>query len=187
MSADMDEKPAKHGRKTPKKISKKYLENAALFYLQRYATSAENLKRVLLRKVKRSCAFHQIPAEEFTPVVEELVARYMAAGLVDDAVFARARVMSLRRQGRSRQAIMARLQARGLSQSQIEAALRGVDEEQENPELAAAIACARRKKLGPWRKKPQDARKELAALGRAGFSYEVARRALENTDEEQLF
>ncbi len=184
MPVNMDKKPARPERKSPKKISKTYLENAALYYLQRYATSAENLKRVLMRKVKRSCAFHQVDAEDFAPLVDELVARYMSVGLVDDTVFARARVTSLRRQGHSKQAILARLQAKGLSKSQIEAALKLVDEEHDDPEITAALAHAKRKKLGPWRKKPQDAQKELAAMGRAGFSYEVARRALANTEED---
>ena len=170
-------------KKPPKKISRTYLENAALYYLQRYATSAENLKRVMMRKVKKSCAFHQLPVEDFAPLVDELVTRYISSGLIDDTVFARARVTSLRRQGLSKQAIMARLQAKGLSKSQIEAALRLVDEDQEDPEMTAARACARRKKLGPWRKTPltdpKSRQKELATMGRAGFSYEIARRALE--------
>jgi regulatory protein len=170
-------------KKPPKKISRAYLENAALYYLQRYATSAENLRRVMMRKVKKSCAFHQLPVGDFAPLVDELVTRYMSAGLVDDAVFARARVASLRRQGLSRQAIMARLQAKGLSRAQIESALKLVDEDQEDPEMTAARACARRKKLGPWRKTPltdpKALQKELAALGRAGFGYEVARRVLD--------
>ena len=184
MFTEMDKKPEKRERKPPKKISKKYLENAALFYLQRYATPADNLRRVLLRKVKRSCTFHQVEAESFTPLVDDLVTRYMAVGLVDDTVFARARVTSLRRQGLSRQSIIARLQAKGLAKADIEAALLQVDAEQEDPELAAATAYARRKKLGPWRKKPQEMQKELAAMGRAGFSYAVARKALESGEED---
>jgi regulatory protein len=134
--------------------------------------------------VKRSCDFHQTTAADFSPLVEELVARYAAVGLVDDAVFARARVLSLRRQGLSRQAILAKLQAKGLTKAQIEEALHCADEGQEEPETAAALAYARRKKLGRWRKKPQDPQKELAALSRAGFSYEVARRALNHREED---
>jgi len=76
------------GRKSPKKISKKYLENAALYYLQRYASSTENLRRVLMRKVKRSCAFHQVPAEDFAPMVDELITRYISVGLINDMIFA---------------------------------------------------------------------------------------------------
>lgn len=166
------------GRKAPKKISKKYLENSALYYLQRYASSTENLRRVLMRKVKRSCAFHQVPAEDFAPMVDELVTRYMSVGLVDDKVFALARVTSLRRKGLSRQAIISKLQIKGLSKSQIETALKLVDEEHDDPEMSAAITYAKRKKLGSWRKKPQNNQKELAAMGRAGFSYKIARQTL---------
>lgn len=184
----MDKKPLQNTRKTPKKISKKYLENAALYYLQRYATSAENLKRVLMRKVKRSCAFHEMAVEEFVPIVEDLIKRYTAVGLVDDAVFARARVTSLRRKGLSKQAITAKLQAKGLSKAQIETALMEIDDEHEDPEITAAIAHARRKKLGPYRKipltDPQEKQKELASLGRAGFSYEIARHVLESGEED---
>ncbi|MBU6474360.1 MAG: regulatory protein RecX [Alphaproteobacteria bacterium] len=174
----MDKKPAEHKRKTPKKISKTYLENAALYYLQRYATSAENLRRVLLRKVKRSCAFHGQPEEEFIPLVDALVERYKTVGLLDDGGFARAKAASLRRQGLSGRAIMAKLQVKGLSPSQIEAALKTVDEEHEDAEAAAAAAYAKRKKLGIWRVRPADPQKELAAMARAGFGYDVAVRAL---------
>ncbi len=178
----MDKKPAEQKRKTPRKISKTYLENAALYYLQRYATSAANLRRVLLRKVKRSCAFHEMDEDEFTPLVDELVARYKTVGLLDDQSFARARVASLRRQGLSERAIMAKLQIKGLTPAQIDAALKNVDAEQDDAEAVAAAAYAKRKKLGPWRKRPADPQKELASMARAGFSYDVAVKALKDRD-----
>jgi regulatory protein len=174
----MEQKPAKRERKPPKKISKTYLENAALYYLQRYATSSENLKRVLLRKVKRSCSFHEMEVDTFIPLVEDLVTRYTASGLLDDKTFAAARVTSLRRQGLSTRAILAKLQMKGLSAKQIETALKSIDEEKDNPELAAAVAYAKRKKLGPFRTKAPDPQKELAALGRAGFSFDIAKQVL---------
>ncbi len=178
MPEAMDKKPADRKPKTPRRISKTYLENTALYYLQRYATSAENLRRVLLRKVKRSCAFHDQPEEEFIPLVETLVERYKTVGLLDDKNFAESKVTSLRRQGGSARAIMAKLQVKGLSPSQIETALKTIDEEREDAEEKAARAYAKRKKLGPWRKRAADPQKELAAMARAGFSYDVAAKAL---------
>lgn len=155
------------------------MENAALYYLQRYASSAENLRRVLGRKIKRSCAFHGDDPAPFAGLVDDLIARYTASGLLDDQSFARARVTSLRRQGLSARAIAAKLQPKGLSPRQIAAALAMVDGEAEEPDLAAAVAYARRKKLGPFRTRPQDPKKELAAMARAGFDFETARRALD--------
>jgi len=176
-------------RKAPKRISKTYLENAALYYLQRYATSAANLRRVLMRKVKRSCTFHQTEVDDFAPLVDELVARYTNVGLIDDKVFAQAKASSLRRQGHSGRSIIARLQVKGLTSAQIEAAMRNVDDGNEDAEIAAAHTYAKRKKLGPWRKKnitdPKDLQKEMAAMARAGFSYDIARRALAFSGEEE--
>ncbi len=185
----MDEKPVKRERKIPKKISKTYLENSALYYLQRYATSSENLRRVMMRKVKRSCAHHQVEIDPFIPMVDDLVARYQSVGLVNDDVFAHARVTSLRRQGLSSQAIYVKLQVKGLSKKHIEAALATVDAEQEDPETTAALAYIKRKKLGRYRTKAlrdhiKDAQKELASMARAGFSFEVARLALQIKDED---
>lgn len=172
-------------RKQPRKITRQYLENAALYYLQRYASSAGNFRQVMRRKIKRSCDFHKTEPEDFYPMVEDLVMRYKSSGLLNDKVFAEARVAALRRQGRSSGAIMAQLQAKGLARAEIEAALNAHNDacEAEDPELEAAIRLARRKRLGQATD-PETQRKELAKLGRAGFGYETARAALEEIRKE---
>ena len=182
----MKSKPAKQ----PRKISRQYLENAALYYLQRYATSAENFRRVMTRKINRSCTFHQVPPDEFYPMVEDLIVRYVATGLLNDKVFAEAKTSSLRRQGRSKQAIMAKLQVKGLAKKDIESALALTDAEKDgDAELAAAMTLARRKKLGHWRGKPLEdikgKQKEMAVLARGGFSFDIARRVLDFDGEEE--
>lgn len=177
-------------KKQPRRISAQYLENAALYYLQRYATSAENFRRVMTRKINRSCTFHEVAPEPFYAVLEDMILRYISSGLLNDQGFAEAKTATLRRQGRSRQSILGKLQAKGLSKPHIEAALESADAEKDgDPELAAAIVLARRKKLGPWRTKPlkdpaRDRQKEMAALARAGFSYEIARKALDYSEED---
>jgi regulatory protein len=181
----MNKNPAKQ----PRKITGRYLENAALYYLQRYATSADNLRRVLTRKIKRSCTFHGDNPEDFTPLVEQLIERYIRSGLLNDKGFAEARVAALRRQGRSAQAIIAKLQAKGLSKSDIEQALAADDSEKEDgAEMQAALALARKKKLGVFNPTPptdpKAKQKELAAMARAGFSFDVAKRAMEYDGEE---
>lgn len=179
----MDKKPVKQ----PRKISARYLENAALYYLQRYASSEENLRRVLTRKVNRSCRFHGMSPDEFYPVIDVLITRYAASGLLNDKVFAESKVASLRRRGRSKQAIMANLTMKGLKKDTIQQALDETDDSAE-AELIAAVALAKRKKIGAFRKKPaqtpEKKKKDLAVLGRAGFSYDIALRALQYREEE---
>ncbi len=57
------------------------------------------------------------------------------------------------------------------------------------PDPAAALACARRRRLGPYRppteRKPKR-EKDLASLARAGFAYDIARRVVEAETAEDL-
>jgi regulatory protein len=175
-------------RKIPRKISKTYLENAALHYLQRYATSSANLRRVMMRKIEKSCKHHETDAADFIPLLDDMLARYAATGLLNDQVYAEARTASLRRKGESKGSIQARLSLKGLTRDQIAGALATADEGKEEPELEAARAFTRRKKIGPYRSRalqdPKDAQREMAAMARGGFSYDVAKRALQMRDEE---
>ncbi len=184
-------KPQKKREKRPKKISKTYLENAGLFYLERYATSADNFRKVMMRKIKRSCQYHNTEEAEFVTILDDIVSRYISAGLLNDQIFARGKVASLRRKGMGKRSIMAKLQEKGLSQADIAAALAEIDDENEaeDAELEAALIYVKRKKLGAYRtKEPEDIQKqlqkELASLARAGFSYDIAKRALNCTDIE---
>ena len=61
-------------RKTPKpptRMTETSLANAALFYLSRYASSSGNLRRVLMRKVARSAAYHGDDPAALTAVQKE--------------------------------------------------------------------------------------------------------------------
>jgi regulatory protein len=180
---------ARTRRRGPKRATAAYLERAALFYLERYASSAANLRRILLRKVARSAAAHETDPEEGAAAVEVLIARFLDSGLLDDAAYARGRVLSLHRRGASARAIRARLSAKGVAAEEVESALAALHDMEADPELAAALAFARRRRLGPFRKaevRAQHRQRDLAALGRQGFAYGLARRVIEAEDPEAL-
>ena len=105
-----------------------------------------------------------------------VVLQLKSAGALDDATFAAQRAGSLARSGRSSRAVQSHLLARGIDASLISQAVAGqVDE------LPSALIYLRRRRLGGFRAGEADdetRRKEFAALARAGFSAEVARRAL---------
>lgn len=167
--------------RTPRPISKTTLENAALHYLERYSSSAENLRRVLLRRVERAAQFYGDDPAAGKGLVDALVARYEAAGLLDDRQYAAAKTRSLVRRGKSVWAIRRQLAQRGVGDDIIDVALEDLTaetgEESGSTDLAAAIAYARRRHLGPYR--PVETRalhrsRDLAALGRAGFPWDIA-------------
>lgn len=115
--------------------------------------------------------------------VAGIVRDLAAAGAVCDESFAQTRVRALIRAGRSRRAVRAHLASRGVAQALVAASF----PDDERHELAAALIHARKRRLGPWRRgatSPEENRRELGSLARAGFPQPVAAAALRYTLEE---
>lgn len=174
--------PATRRGREPKPVTASRLENKALHYLEKFASSAASLRRVLMRAVDRSARAHGTDRAEAARWVEDLIARYQRSGLLNDAAYAEGRTASLRRQGRSARAIQARLAAKGVAAGEIAKALAGEEAAGGRAELAAAVAFARRRRLGGFRPEAERAERrdrDLAALARAGFAIDVARRVID--------
>ncbi|WP_417683826.1 regulatory protein RecX [Roseibium sp.] len=157
----------------------------AVYYLERYATSVENLRRVLERKVARAARANDLNEQDFSELIDSVIAKCERSGMVDDRRFAETKVASQRRRGYSSRQITAKLQSRGVKADVVEDVLRS----HELDDAQAAIVMARRKRIGPWRTRGNrsDFRdKDMAALCRAGFSFENARRIIDGDVEDLL-
>jgi regulatory protein len=180
-------------RRPPPKITPSYMENAALHYLERFSSSRANLRRVLMRKADRSLAHWGGERPEAAQVVDAVIAKLAGLGYLDDGAYAETKARALHRRGGSARVIRATLAAKGVEADIAEAALETLAESHPVPDRAAAIALARRRRLGPFR--PADQRKgcrdrDLAALGRAGFAWDICRAVIDAADvaalEEEL-
>ena len=115
-------------------------------------------------------------------LIDALVERYRHSGLLDDAAYAAARVQSLHRRGESITGIRARLAVKGVENSVAAEAVARLRAEAADPDLAAACAFARRRRLGPYRRAVADPARELGVFARAGFARRVAERVLACVD-----
>lgn len=169
-------------RRVPRKATARSLENAALWYLTRFATSAANLERVLARRVERSARHHGTDRDVGMAIINRLIARYRRSGLLDDRAYAIARAGTLNRRGKPASAITLALRAKGVTGEDIDEALLALKRQGADPDRSAAARYARRRRLGPFRAAPEreeHRQRDLAALARAGFGYDVARRIIE--------
>lgn len=172
-------------RGRPKKVTPGYLERAALFYLERYNSSAGNLRRVLDRKVRRSVQEHGAPdPAEAEGWIAALIAKLQRNNLLNDRSYAESRVRRLYAEGKPLGRIRQILAAKGVGRADIKAALERLQDEAEGPisDLPAAVAYARKRKLGPYRRDPAERaekrQKDMGALARRGFSQAVAMKVL---------
>ncbi len=177
------------GRRVPKKATQKHLENVALWYLRRFAASAESLRRVLMRRVEKSARAHDTGRAAGAATIEDIIARYRETGLLDDAAFALARAASLHRRGASIRGIRAKLAAKGVGVADIEAALAELARDGTEPDIAAAAAYVRRRRIGPWRApelRDEFRERDLATLARRGFGYDTALRVIGAGNADEL-
>lgn len=148
------------------------LEQAALRYLSRYEASVDRVRRLLMDRLRRA----GVDPADGGPLVEAVVEKLARAGLIDDRRYAEVKTGSLRRRGASNRAVAGRLHAEGIDRAIVAAVNDPVDER------TAAFVHARRRRIGPYRQPAQRAdrrNRDLAAMVRAGFSYDLAREVVD--------
>lgn len=161
--------PPNKPRKPPRPLDPARLQELAVAYVGRFATTRAKLSQYLRRKLAEKGWEPSLP-----PEIEPLVERLANLGYVDDAAFALAKARSLGQ--------------RGYGQRRVDLALRqaGVNEQDGSPAkamamtgaTAAAIRYAQRRRLGPFASELPDPKRRaraVAAMIRAGHSFDLAR------------
>ena len=164
-------------RRNPRPFDGPRLEELALAYVARFATSAAKLDDYLRRKLRE----RGWEGEGSAPVAA-IVARFVDAGYIDDAAFARAKTGSLLRRGFGARRIGQALGAAGIAE-EVREDVRAAPAEQRR----AALALARKRRIGPFG--PADAdravrEKQLAAMLRAGHPLDSARELVNSPSVE---
>ena len=154
-----------------KKITRERLKNITLYYLERYETNTHKLRDVLRRRLIKARQEQPVPTEANT-WIEEIIAEMVRLGYVDDKRFAENMVRRFLNVGKSRSYIYTKLKLAGIDEEEINTVLSDTDD------LACARLMVQKKHLG------NDFKRDLARLARAGFSYEIARTVLEETQQK---
>jgi regulatory protein len=142
---------------------------AALDYLGRYAASEAGLAEVLARRAVRARQLSlEVDEDEVKKTIGDVVKKLAKAGYLNDKLFAEAKITSLRRQGRSARQVAMKLKEKGVAGAEFDAS--------PEAELEAAKAYIKRRRLGQSKERRD---KDLAALARAGFSFDIAKKALD--------
>jgi regulatory protein len=155
-------------RKPRPPLSQALLNELALAYVGRFATTRAKLASYLERKLRERGWAGPGQAD-----VNSLVARFASSGLVDDSAFALAKAQSLARRGYGKRRLTAALRGAGVGDDGAEAY------DHANREAAsAALRFAERRRIGPFAAESVADRrlrdKQVAAMVRAGHSFALA-------------
>lgn len=142
------------------------LEQLAMHYVARYATTAAKLGTYLTRKCRERTT--DTPP---TAAIERIVAKIVALGYVDDAAYARAKAGSHGRRGYGARRIGASLRNAGVAPDTAHDAIATSDVDA----LTAITTYLRRRHMGPYATAAltrETRQRTIAALMRAGHSYD---------------
>lgn len=142
-----------------------------------------------MRRVDKSAWLHGTDPTEGAVWVDHLIDRFLNSGILDDTVYTTAKAASLHRRGVSGRGITMKLSAKGVSLDVIGAVLDELAETTPGgPDVQAAINYAKRRRIGVFRRdgRSDHRQRDMAALGRQGFSYEIAKRIVDAEDEKLL-
>lgn len=152
----------------PRPLDSARLEELALAYVARFATSRGKLEAYLARKLRERGW-----DGEQQPDPAGIAARMAEAGYVDDAAWARMKSAGLRSRGFGERRVGDALRAAGITEDLRAEVRAGVAEARH-----AALALARKRRFGPFgRELPDRPQKErqIAAMLRAGHPLDSAR------------
>ncbi len=185
-------------RKAPKKITPSYLHNSGLYYLERFSASKNHFRRVMMRKIYKSCAHHEDQdPQECEEMLDKLIETFLKTELLNDEVYTKALINSLRRKGLSKRVIIMRAQTKGVAPEQATRILEDHDlshhNTQQDADKKAALLLARKKRLGPFHRPTKELdtealaklrTKQLSAMARAGYSFEISKYILDMNLED---
>ena len=188
-----DRRPAKPTKRSRPIASEEALKELALAYALRFPGTTERLKKHLHKKVGDAIDAGQAPVGA-RRWVDPVLATLTRVKVLDDALYAEHRAKTLHRRGRSTRLITRDLELKAAPKPAIETALDALAEDGAT-DFKAAVLLAKKKRLGPFGSLSTSTDKEvrlklrakqLGALARAGFSFEVARRVVDAPSRESL-
>lgn len=156
-----------------------WARNSAAYRLSRRMMTEKQLADAIRRKAKEK--FEDIDDARIQALVESALAFGRSIGALDDAAYADMAARSALRSGRSKRATARRLAEKGVDREIATLATEASDD------LYAAVIYARKRGFGPFRRVALDeARKakELSALARQGFSFDIGKQVLGLSEEQ---
>ena len=182
-----------HERRPPRPPSARQLREIARRYVERYVPSVAQTEAVMWRKVRRATGVLRDGSDP-TPVIEAILTEFCARRILDDDRLAKALVAEYHRRGDALPKMRSKMIRKRIPYDIIDHALKTLDQRLKDdgvdPRRQRALAYARRRRLGPWRRDPgrraERREKDLAALGRAGVPWGLAKEIVDHEEVELL-
>ena len=172
-----------------KPITEQRLYNITLFYLERFEASSLKIKQMLERRIHKEKTKGAVVPENYPQLIQNVIQKMTHLGYINDTRFAGNQIRQLAAAGKSKSFILNKLSQAGIKKEEASALLATFEEENESSDLVRAQKWLKKHRKGFYRRENAELfyQKDLAALARAGFSFDTATQALQTQPNEDDF
>ena len=166
-----------------------YLEKKSIIYLERFSSSSNNLRSILITSAKKYTKEYSLDSD-ILDTIDRIIEKLKMKKVLDDYEYSISKSKKYMRQGWGERKIHSYLLSKRVAKDIILKCFNEINEEFGSIDKLAAFKFVKKKKMGPFRLNreitPENKKKEYALMARSGFSLEVARTILELNDINNL-
>ena len=155
------------------------LTRYAVNYLSKFSSSKSNLERILKNKIRR-LEIEKKDKYSLYESIDEVINKLEILNLISDSNYASSKIRNFVLHGKSRIFIKAYLIQKGVKSETISEAIKSYDHKNSDWELDAARTYVRKKRFSNTIK---DKNKNLSKMARAGFTYDVSNKILDEIND----
>ena len=164
------------------------MRNFSFAYLNKYASSKQQLKTYLLKKYLKS-SIPTVKKNDISELINLVIEDLEKTKLISDRFYSDSKAKTLIQRGNSINKIRNYLISKGIKDYHIKETINKIKENNEDQDFFSAIKICKKKRIGPARE--QDNRKlfykkDISILARSGFDFETSKKILEIEKDDYL-
>ena len=179
--------PIRNKKKTLQ-VTVEEMRNFAFVYVEKYATSKQQLKTYLLKKYLKT-SVPNVKKQDVNNLKDIVLSDLEKNSFINYKFYSETKAKSMIRRGNSINKIRSYLIGKGIQDNYIKETVNKIQEENSDQDFFSALKICKKKIIGPARIEDNRSlfyKKDISILARSGFSYEVSKRVLDIPKEEFL-
>ena len=155
-------------------------------YLNKYATSKQQLRTYLLKKFFKSPNFYVAKSELLT-LIDLVISDLEKSRFISDKFYSQSKTKKFLKKGYSLNKIRNYLINKGINEKYIKDSILKINLEEDDQDFFSAIKTCKKRRIGPNREEDNRIlfyKKDMSILARPGFNYETSKKVLDLTKKD---
>ena len=155
-------------------------------YLEKYASSKQQLRTYLLKRFLRSSNFY-VGKNDLLKLIDIVISDLEKTKFISDKFYSETKTKQFLKRGYSINKIRNNLIKKGINSLYIKNILEKIKTEENDHDFFSAIKTCKRRRIGPIREENNRTlfyKKDMSILARSGFSYDISKKILDLSKSE---